>query len=179
MEKRNTIQLNTVENTIKHRIFIIRDRKVMLDSDLAQLYQIDTGRLNEQVKRNLLRFPGDFMFQLHEEEYENLRSQFATSSSAYGGRRYLPFAFTEQGIAMLSSVLNSEIAIQMNIFIVRAFIKMRESLETYKDLAMKIDKIEIAQLHDHAALRNVHSVVKQLLEKPSSKKKAKKQTPLQ
>lgn len=182
MEEDKNLQLNTVENIIKHRIFIIRGQKVMLDFDLAELYQVETKRLNEQVKRNFSRFPEDFMFQLTIDEVEDLRSlttplenetrkwsQIATTSQKYRDVSYLPHAFTEHGIAMLSSVLNSEIAVQMNIFIIRAFIKMRESLETYKDLAMKIDKIEIAQLHDHAMLKNVHSVVKQLLEKPKKK----------
>src|SRR5437879_8094200 len=102
---------------IERRIYLIRGQKVMLDSDLAKLYRVPTKRLNEAVRRNRLRFPGDFMFQLTKAEYENLRPQSATSS--YGGRRYLPFAFTEQGVAILSSVLNSSRAVQMNIMIMR------------------------------------------------------------
>ena len=170
-KENNTFQLKTVEDSIKYKIFIIRGHKVMLDSDLAEIYQISTKVLIQAIKRNILRFPADFMFQLSSGEYENLRSQTVTSSLVHGGRRYLPYAFTEHGIAMLSSVLNSEIAVQMNIFIIRAFIKMRESLETYKDLALKIDKIEIAQLQDHAMLKNVHAVVRQLLERNSRGKK--------
>jgi hypothetical protein len=180
MEKGEKLKLSTVEDVIKYRIFIVRGQKVMLDSDLAELYGVETKRLNEQVKRNLTRFPDDFMFHLTIEEVEEItqlenetgkRSQFATSSDKYKYMFYLPYAFTEHGIAMLSSVLNSEIAVQMNIFIIRSFIKMRESLEMYKDLALKIDKIEIAQLHDHAMIKNVHSVVKQLLEKPEKRRK--------
>ena len=114
---------------IERRIYFIRGQKVMLDSDLADLYQVLTKNLNLAVRRNIGRFPEDFMFQLTPEEYENLRLQFATSNVGRGGRRYLPYAFTEHGVAMLSSVLNSERAVQMNILIIRAFVKMREILE--------------------------------------------------
>ena len=123
----------------------------MLDSDLAELYQVTTGNLNLAVRRNLDRFPEDFMFQLTKEEFENLRLQFATSSSAYGGRRSLPYAFTEHGVAMLSSVLNSPRAIQLNILIIRAFVRLRELLATHKDLAQKIEKLEATQ-KDHAVM---------------------------
>jgi phage regulator Rha-like protein len=137
---------------IERRIYVIRGQKVMLDSDLAELYQVPTKRLNEAVRRNLDRFPEDFMFQLTSQEAQalasqfavsNLRSQFATSS--YGGRRYLPYAFTEHGVAMLSSLLNSQRAVQMNILIVRAFVKLRELLATHKELARKIEQIEATQ----------------------------------
>jgi hypothetical protein len=136
---------------IERRIYLIRGQKVMLDSDLAELYQVTTGNLNLAVRRNLDRFPEDFMFQLTREEFENLRLQFATSSSGYGGRRYLPYAFTEHGVAMLSSVLNSPRAVQMNILIIRAFIKLREVLATHKDLARAIEKLEATQ-KDHAIM---------------------------
>ena len=135
---------------IERRIYVIRSQKVMLDSDLAGLYQVPTKRLNEAVKRNLDRFPADFMFQISAEEaasLANLRSQFAASS--YGGRRYLPYAFTEHGVAMLSSVLNSQRAVQMNILIIRTFVKLRELLATHKDLAAKVEKLEAGQ-RDHA-----------------------------
>jgi hypothetical protein len=168
MKKNNKLQINS-EEIIKQRIFIIRGKKVMLDKDLAELYQVPTKRLNEQVKRNISRFPEDFMFLLNTKETEILKSQFATSS--WGGRRKIPYAFTEQGVAMLSSVLKSEIAIQMNIFIMRAFIKMRESLEQYKDLSLKVSEIEKNQNEDHVLLKNIHSVVKHLIEKPSKPKK--------
>lgn len=108
---------------IQNKIYEIRGQKVMLDLDLAELYQVETRRLNEAVKRNIKRFPDDFMFQLNSDEWKNLKSQFATSS--WGGTRKLPYAFTEQGLAMLSGVLNSDIAIQMNINIMRAFVAMR------------------------------------------------------
>ncbi|MDR0455142.1 MAG: ORF6N domain-containing protein, partial [Treponema sp.] len=110
---------------IQKMIYDIRGHQVMLDADLAKIYQVETKRLNEAVKRNLSRFLPEFMFQLTEEEYESLRSQFATSKSGRGGRRYLPFAFTEHGVIMLSSVLNSEIATKINIAVVKAFIEMR------------------------------------------------------
>lgn len=125
---------------IESKIHIIRGVKVMIDIDLAELYRVPTKRLNEQVKRNLKRFPKDFMFNLTEHEVANLRSQFATSS--WGGRRTYPFAFTEQGIAMLSSVLNSSRAIEVNILIMRAFVKMRELLISHKDLNKKLLELE-------------------------------------
>src|SRR6266498_2471404 len=114
----------------------------MLDRDLAELYEVSTKRLNEQVKRNLARFPADFMFQLSDEEAESLRSQNATSETGRGDRRYLPYAFTEQGVAMLSSVLNSERAIEVNIAIMRAFVQLREILSTHKDLVRKLEELE-------------------------------------
>lgn len=127
---------------IENKIYLIRGHKVMLDSDLAELYEVPTRRLNEQVKRNIARFPSDFMFQLSSEESEILRSQFATSRLKHGGRRYTPYVFTEQGVAMLSSVLNSERAVQVNIAIMRVFVKLREMLLTHKDLALKLADME-------------------------------------
>jgi hypothetical protein len=117
---------------IERKIYTIRGAKVMLDSDLADLYQVPTKVLNQAVRRNLDRFPADFMFQLTEEEVENLRSQIVTSSTGHGGRRYQPYAFTEHGVAMLSSVLASKRAISLNILIIRAFVRLREYLATQK-----------------------------------------------
>ncbi len=125
---------------ILSKIYEIRGQKVMLDSDLAELYQVETRRLNEQVKRNASRFPDDFMFQLTEEEWENLKSQNATSS--WGGRRKLPYAFTEHGVLMLSSVLNSDRAITVNIHIMRVYTKLREMLLTHKDVLMELDAVK-------------------------------------
>lgn len=122
------------------KIHIIRGKKVMLDEDLAELYKVKTKRLNEQVKRNQERFPLDFMFQLTHIEFENLRSQNATSS--WGGRRIPPYVFTEHGVLMLSSVLKSKRAIEVNIQIMRTFTKMRELLLSQKDLILKVEKIE-------------------------------------
>ena len=144
-------QLPVPVELIERRIYLIRSQKVMLDCDLAELYQVPTFRLNEAVKRNRNRFPEDFMFQLTEEEAQSLTSQFAMSKTGRGGRRTLPYAFTEQGVAMLSSVLNSDRAVMVNIAIMRAFVKMRELLATHKDLADKIAKLETTQ-KDHALM---------------------------
>ncbi len=134
----------------------------MLDADLAGLYQVPTKRLNESVRRNVDRFPVDFMFQLTAEETESLRSQIATSKAGSGGRRYRPYAFTEHGVAMLSSVLNSPRAVQMNILIIRAFVKLREILANHKDLAHKIDQLGHTQQHHAAALSIVVKDIQEL-----------------
>ena len=141
-----------IAEVIERKIYLIRDQKVMLDSDLAVLYGVPVKRLNEQVKRNKNRFPDDFMFKLDSEEYKILKSQIATSSSplrsqiaisnGHGGRRKLPHVFTEHGIAMLSTVLNSDRAIAVNIQIIRTFIKLRQLLGAHKDLLEKIEKME-------------------------------------
>ena len=136
---------------IERRIYFIRGEKVMVDADLADLYQVQTKRLNEAVHRNLNRFPPDFMFQLTAEEADGLRSQFATSNERRGGRRYLPYVFTEHGVAMLSSVLSSKHAVQMNILIIRAFIRLRELLVNHKDLAMRVEALETAR-KDHESI---------------------------
>jgi hypothetical protein len=127
---------------------LIRDQKVMIDEDLAELYGVPTKRLNQQVSRNRKRFPDDFMFRLTKIEAENLRLQFATSSSDHGGRRSLPYVFTEQGVAMLSSVLNSDRAIAVNITIMRAFVKLRQMSETNDELKRKFAAV-IAKLSTH------------------------------
>jgi hypothetical protein len=144
------MQLAISEERIVNRIYPVRGKKVMLDRDLAALYDVETGALNRAVKRNYQRFPEDFMFQLTAEEFEALRFQNGISnarsqlgiSKGRGGRRYLPYAFTEQGVAMLSSVLNSERAILVNIQIIRTFTKMREMLSHYRDLREKIEALE-------------------------------------
>lgn len=125
---------------IENKIYIIRGLKVMLDSDLAYLYEVDTKVLNQAVKRNLDRFPDDFMFQLSDNEWHNLRSQIVTSKR--GGKRYNPYAFTEQGVAMLSGILNSKRAVAVNIQIMRTFIKLRELALTNKDLTQRLDEME-------------------------------------
>ncbi len=117
---------------IENKVYFIRGQRVMLDADLAAMYGVETKKLNQAVKRNLYRFPTDFMFQLSPLDIENLRSQFVTSSSLHGGRRYLPYAFTEQGVAMLSSVLNSRQAIAVNVQIMRAFVALRAELLSSK-----------------------------------------------
>ena len=125
---------------IKNSILDLRGKKVILDYELAKLYGIETKRLKESVRRNLRRFPEDFMFELSQEEWFNLRSQFASSS--WGGKRYSPFAFTEQGVAMLSSVLNSDRAIEVNISIMRAYVIMRQWALEYQDLQEKLSELE-------------------------------------
>jgi hypothetical protein len=125
------------DEIILSKIYQFRNQKVMIDSDLSELYQVETKRLNEQVKRNINRFPSDFMFQLNTEEWEDLKSQNATTS--WGGRRTAPFVFTEHGILMLSSVLNSDKAINVNVHIIRIFIKMRELLLTHKEFLLQLE----------------------------------------
>ena len=137
---------------------MIRGKKVMIDQDLAVLYSVETKILIQAVKRNIKRFPEDFMFQLTKTEFINLRSQIVTSS--WGGRRYSPYAFTEQGVAMLSSVLNSERAIQVNIQIIRTFTQLRELLSTHKDLREKIENME--KKYDKQ-LREIFEAIKYLL----------------
>jgi hypothetical protein len=134
------------DEAVISKIYFIRNEKVMLDNELAELYGVETRRLNEQVKRNIARFPEDFMFQLTETEFENLKSQIATSS--WGGRRKLPYVFTEHGVLMLSSVLNSDLAIKVNIQIMRVYTKIRNMLATHKDLLLKFERFE-TKLADH------------------------------
>lgn len=130
------------ETVIEKMIYVIRDQKVMLDSDLAELYEVETRIINRNVQRNIKRFPPDFMFQLTEKEYENLRSQIGISKSSKGGRRYMPYVFTENGVAMLSSVLNSEKAILINVSIMRIFTRLRSFLMLEKDLSERVTKLE-------------------------------------
>lgn len=149
---------------VERRIYLIRGQKVMLDSDLAELYGIEVKNLNKAVKRNLSRFPVDFMFQLNKNEFDNLKFQFGTSS--WGGKRKLPYVFTELGVAMLSSVLKSDRAVQMNIFIIRAFVKLREMLATHKDLAHKIEELERNQEKHSKNLVTISTVLKKMMDEP-------------
>jgi len=130
------------ENIIEKMIYVIREQKVMLDSDLAELYGVETRVLNQSVQRNPARFPKDFMFQLTEEEHNSLRSQFVISKKGKGGRRYMPYVFTENGVAMLSSVLNSEKAILINVSIMRIFTRLRSFLMLERDLSDRVTKLE-------------------------------------
>jgi hypothetical protein len=149
------------DEIIINKIYLIRGMKIMIDRDLAELYGVDTKRLKEAVRRNAERFPEDFMFELTAEEYENLRTQFATSS--WGGPRYLPMAFTEQGVAMLSSVLNSRQAIEVNIRIIRIFTKMREVLSTHKDILLKLEQLERKVNKHDGDIQRIFGALKQLL----------------
>jgi len=128
------------DEVIMSKVYYIRGNKVMLDEELAALYEVSTKRLNEQVKRNMNRFPENFMFQLTMQEFNDLKSQFATSS--WGGRRTAPYAFTEHGVLMLSSILTSERAVNVNIRIMRIYTKMREMIFTHKDILIQLEKIE-------------------------------------
>jgi ORF6N domain len=151
-------------------IHLIRGQRVMLDADLAMIYGVTTKRLNEQLKRNRLRFPPDFAFQLTAEELTNLRSQIATSSF-HGGRRYRPWVFTEHGAIMLASVLNSQIAVQASIRVVRAFVRLREMVAANAQLAVKLEELE-RRLDSHdEAIANLFAALRQLLEPPEAPKR--------
>jgi len=152
---------------ITKTILFIRGEKVLLDADLAALYGVDTATLVRAVKRNIERFPDDFMLQLTEEEWANLRSQIGISNS-WGGRRYAPYAFTEQGVAMLSGLLRSEQAVLVNIEIMRAFVRLREILATHHDLAKKLNSLE--RKYD-SQFKAVFDAIRQLMEPPVPKKK--------
>ena len=156
---------------IRGKIFLIRGQKVLLDTDLAEMYYVETKRLNEQVRRNASRFPSDFMFQLTAQEVGILKSQIATSNPGHGGRRTLPYAFTEQGVAMLSSVLKSERAVQVNIAIMRAFVQMRELAASNRELARKLD--ELAKKYDQhdEQFMVVFDAIRSLMAVPETKKR--------
>ena len=160
------LQVLVAEQKILNRIYVVRGMKVMLDEDLAEMYSVETRRLNEQVKRNIKRFPKDFMFTLTQKEFDNLKSQNATSS--WGGRRKLPNAFTEQGVAMLSSVLSSDIAIEVNIRIIRVFTKLREYALTHKEILLQLGKLEKEVKGNSQDIENIFIVLKELIEKQSN-----------
>ncbi|POY35230.1 DNA-binding protein [Solitalea longa] len=179
-----------IEENIASKIYFFRGYKVMLDSDLAGLYGVTTKRLNEQVKRNLFRFPADFMFQLTEEEYEEyllrsqfatlktapLRSQFVTSSSGRGKhRKYLPYVFTEHGAVMLASVLNSPVAIEASILVVRAFVRLRNLLESNKELTQKLLELERSTKdrfdEQSSQIDRLFKALKQLINRPGEPRK--------
>lgn len=161
------VSLARVERTIH----VVRGQKVMLDSDLAEVYGVSTKRLNEQVRRNLDRFPQDFMFRLTAEEDDSLRSQIATSNIGRGGRRYLPYAFTEHGAVMLASVLNSPQAVEASIFVVRAFIRMREMLGAHKELAAKIAELDRRVGQHDESIRSLVQAIRQLMAPPVGRAK--------
>jgi len=153
---------------IQNKIYVIRDQKVMIDSDLAELYNVETKQLKRQVRRNIDRFPEDFMFELTKKESDHLRSQFGTSS--WGGARYIPMVFTEQGVSMLSSVLNSKRAIAVNIQIIRLFTKMREVLVTHQDILDQLKKLEKT---DKKQGQQIDVIFKYLQELENNKKQEK------
>ena len=166
------------QDAIEQKIYIVRGHRVMTDRDLAFLYGVSTKRLNEQIKRNIKRFPDDFMFQLRKEEFEYWKSQFATSNSEFETkplrsqiatlkrgkhRKYLPYVFTEQGVAMLSSVLNSEKAIQVNVAIMRAFVKLRQILLANKELAYKLEQLERKIEKHDTEIHTIFEAIRQLM----------------
>lgn len=169
INKQNSAATLAETAEIARRILVIRSHRVMLDADLAELYAVPTKALLQALKRNLERFPGDFAFQLTNHEFRVLRSQSVTSS--WGGRRYTPYAFTEQGVAMLSSVLNSTRAIAVNIEIMRAFVRLREALASNKELAAKLGELE-RKLNTHdQAIAGVLDAIRQLMAPPAPSKR--------
>ena len=157
------------DEIIINKIYLIRGQKVMLDKDLAEMYGIDTKVLKQAVKRNMARFPKDFIFTLTQKEFQHLRSQIVTSS--WGGIRYLPTAFTEQGVAMLSGVLNSPVAVQVHIQIIRIFTKMKEMLLTNKDILLKLEKMEKDVKENKEDIAMIFEALKQLLNPQQPKRR--------
>lgn len=157
------------DESIINKIYFIRGHKVMLDKDLAEMYGVETKVLKQAIKRNIERFPKDFIFTLTLKEFQNLRSQIVTSN--WGGTRYLPIAFTEQGVSMLSGVLNSPVAIQVHIQIIRVFTKMKEMLLDNKDILLKLEKMEKDVKENKHDIAIIFEALKQLLDPPQSKRR--------
>ena len=156
---------------VERKIYIIRGHRVMIDSDLAALYGVTTFNLNKAVRRNIERFPDDFMFQLSSEEFKALIFQIGISKKSKGGRRFLPYAFTEQGVAMLSSILRSKRAIQVNIAVMRAFVKLRQILSTHKELAYKLSELERKIERHDAEIQAIFDAIRRLMEPPATSKR--------
>jgi phage regulator Rha-like protein len=168
-KKRSETRSLPIEQIAK-RILLVRGQKVILDADLAELYGTETKRLNEQVKRNIRRFPEDFCFQLSREEYSDLRSQFATSRR-HGGRRYMPYVFTEHGALMAATVLNTPLAVEVSVYVVRAFVELREVLAANQQLAAKLVELEHKVGTHDAAITELIEALRQLMTPPVSKNK--------
>jgi hypothetical protein len=163
--------LMITDELVTNKIHLIREQKVMLDRDLAELYQVETRTLNQAVRRNIDRFPADFMFQLTEKEFQEWKSQIVTSKSERMSLRKRPLAFTEQGVAMLSSVLNSETAIRVNIQIIRVFTRMRQILLTHKDILLQLEKMERKLTGHDEDIQLIFKYLKQLLNPPQQPRK--------
>jgi phage regulator Rha-like protein len=163
MKKRAIVLSRRVES----RILVLRGHRVILDADLAELYGVEVKRLNQQVKRNIDRFPGDFVLQLSSAEYESLRLQIATSNEGRGGRRYLPYAFTEHGAIMAATVLNSKRAIEMSIFVVRAFVRMREALAANQQIVAKLTELECRLESHDADIQELVEAIRELMAPPA------------
>lgn len=170
MTKKQTLAILS-DDIVVNKIYVIRNQKVMLDSDLAELYGVETKALNQAIKRNIDRFPEDFMFQITESEWESLRSQFVTSKIGRGGRTYLPNVFTEHGVLMLSSVLNSQQAIQVNIQIVRIFTRLRNLLSEHTELKLEIADIKKHQQNHDKNIELVFSYLDKLIDKENQPRK--------
>lgn len=168
--KTNKELIKISDDLVMNKIYYIRGHKVMLDEDLAELYGVETKVFNQAVKRNLTRFPSDFMFELTQNEFNSLRSQIVTSKSGRGGRRYLPMAFTEQGVAMLASILNSNNAISINIQIIRVFTKIRQMLLDNTELRLAIEEIRKKTDNNSKNIEVVFKYLDELLEKREDKK---------
>jgi hypothetical protein len=170
--------ISVTDEIVISKIYHIRGKKVMLDRDLSEMYGVETGQLKRQVRRNIARVPNDFMFEMNQDEFRNWRSQFGISNEDKMGLRYAPFCFTEQGVAMLSSILNSETAIEVNIQIIRIFTRIREVLLTHKDVLIKMEQLEKNMLkQDHKTskheedIQRIFKVLKQLLNPPEEPRK--------
>ncbi|MBS1632251.1 MAG: ORF6N domain-containing protein [Bacteroidetes bacterium] len=168
---RKLLKSMIADEAIINNIFFTRGQKIMLDFDLAELYQVETRRLNEAVKRNIERFPKDFMFRLTTKEWGNMMSQFAISSQIKRKTSSPPYAFTEQGVSMLSGVLNTPIAIQVHIQIIRVFTKMKELLLSHKDILLKLEKLEKDVKENKKDIALIFEALKQLLSPPQSKRR--------
>jgi len=162
------LQTLLAEQKILNRIYVVRKQKIMLDQDLADMYGVETKQLKRQVKRNIERFPKDFMFTLTKKEWENLRCQIGTSS--WGGSRYMPMAFTEQGVSMLSSILNSKTAIEVNIRIIRVFTRLREYTLTHTEILMQLAKLEKEVKGNSRDIENIFTVLRELIGQQSTPK---------
>jgi len=159
-------QITVLGKRVESKILLIRGQRVILDTDLAELYGVEVKRLNEQVKRNARRFPDDFVMRLSAQETADLRSQIVTSSSSHGGRRYLPYAFTEHGAIMAASVLNSERADDMSIFVVRAFVRMREALAANQQIMAKLTELEHRVESHDGNIQELIEAIRELMEPP-------------
>ncbi|MFP4469857.1 MAG: ORF6N domain-containing protein [Bacteroidales bacterium] len=155
-------ELTPNESLIVNKIYHIRGMQVMLDFDLAELFDVETKVLKQQVKRNMERFPEDFMFELTQDEFDGLRSQIVTSKR--GGTRYLPYVFTEQGVAMLSGILRSKTAIEVNIKIMRVFVKMRFLISTHQEILQKIEQLEAENIEQNIQIASIYEIIKELIE---------------
>ncbi|MCL4547368.1 MAG: ORF6N domain-containing protein [Bacteroidetes bacterium] len=162
----------TIYKRVEGMIFSLRGEKVILDSDLASIYGVTTARLNQQVKRNAERFPSDFIFRLTKKEFESLMLQFATSNSSRGGRRKLPFAFTEHGAIMAANILNSNKAVQMSVLVVRAFVQIRRNIISYGRLTKRLQELERKVVHHDYDIKEIIEAIRQLMAPPEKSKRS-------